>query len=227
MTDISALADAIGSAGPAPTLQRRMGKVVAINTNRTIDVQIAGSTTTITGVRYFAHFAPKLNTQVWLDTDGRDWIAIGAIAGLGGQVPTCKVYRTADYNIATGSTYTTIPWSAAEYDPYGMFTSGTNIVVPLTGRYLVTAQVEFNGNATGYRGGALRTGGSVATNFSFAQMDAGTTNLFSFQLASVRTMVAGDYFQLLVRQGSGVTIALAASTIAETSMTITYLGPDA
>lgn len=224
--DLNAFADAVASAAPAEKLRRRMGKVVAINTNRTINVQIAGSTTTITGVHYFNHYAPKLNTQVWLDTDGRDWIAIGAIAGSGGAVPTVKVHRTADLSVATGSTYTAVPWQAAEYDPWGMWTSGTNVVVPITGRYLVTGQASWLGNNTGYRTALLQYNGGTA-NFGYAQSDAGTTNQFSLSVSGIRTATAGDYFSLNVRQGSGVTLGLMGTASVYTHMTVTYLGSDA
>lgn len=228
MTDLNDLVDAISSAAPTPPIKRRMGTVAAINANYTINVKIAGSTYVIQNVRYFAHLQPpKVGAQVWLDTDGRDWIATGVVAGLGASAPSCKVYRTADLSVATGSAYTTVTWQASEYDPYGMFTSGTNIVVPVSGRYLITAQIEWAGNATSYRGASLRVNGSATTNFAFVQNDSSGTALFSHSISSVRSAQAGDYFQLLVRQNSGVALAMSSTTVAETHMTVTYLGADA
>ena len=232
MTNLSILddlADAIENSGPAPKFRRRMGTVSAINTNYTINVTVAGSTTVLSNVKYFAHYAPKVGSQVWLDTDGRDWIAVGAIAGSGGQVPSCKVFRTADLSVATGSAYTTVPWQTTDFDPWGMWSSGaaTNVVAPISGRYLVTAQIEWTGNATSYRGASLRVNGSNTSNFAFVQNDSSGTALFSHSISSVRAAQAGDYFQLLVRQNSGAALAMSGTTVAESHMTVTYLGPDA
>ena len=227
MTDLNDLVDAIASAAPTPPLKRRMGKVVSINTNYTINVQIAGSTYLIQNVRYFNHYAPKVGSQVWLDTDGRDWIAIGAIAGLGGQVPSVKVYRTADLSVATGATFTTVPWQTTDFDPWGMWTGGTNIVAPISGRYLVTAQIEWTGNATSYRGAQLRVNGSASSYFSFVQNDSSGTALFSHHITGIRSAQAGDYFQLFVRQNSGAALGMSGTTVAESHMTVTYLGADA
>lgn len=224
--DLNDFVDAVRSTAPKPKLQRRMGTIVAINSSYSVNVKVAGSTTTITNVRYFAHYAPKVNTQVWLDTDGKDWIAIGAVAGLGGQVPTAKVYLNAAQTIATGATFTGVLWNATEFDPWGMYTSGSaNVVVPITGRYLVTGQCSWLGNNTGYRTAVLQHSNGT-TNFAYTQVDAGTANQFSLSVSSVRTASVGESFSLQVRQGSGANLDLI-SGLSYTQMTVTYLGPAA
>lgn len=228
MTDMNNLVSAMKAAAPDPVLRRRMGAVVAINSDRTINVTIAGSTTTITSVKYFGHYAPKVGAQVWLDTDGRDWVAIGAIAGLGGAVPTCKVYRTADQNIATGSTFVNVSWQAAAFDPWGMWTSGTNVTVPITGRYLINSTVQFNAvtpYTVSYRSGRIYQNGGP---LNIVQTDSPVGNvLWSQSLSIIVNATAGDYFTLGARQNSGITISIASSAASETQMTVTYLGPDA
>lgn len=227
MTDLNSLVDAIASAAPGAPLRRRMGAVSAINSNRTINVTIGGSTTAITGVKYFGHYAPKVGTQVWLDTDGRDWIAIGAIAGSGGAIPSCKVYRTSDQNIATGSTFVNVSWNAAAFDPWGMWTSGTNVTVPITGRYLVNATVHFNAASpytVSYRSGRIYQNGGP---LNIVQTDSPVGNvIWSQSMSVIVNATAGDYFTLGARQNSGITLALASTTAAETQLTVTYLGPD-
>lgn len=230
--DLNAFSDAIASAAPEAPLRRRMGKVTAIGSNYTISVQIAGSTTTITGVRYFNHYAPKVGSQVWLDTDGRDWIAIGAIAGLGGAVPSVKVMRTADLSIATGAAYTTVAWQAADFDPWGMWTSGTNVVVPLTGRYLITGQATFNAGATlgSYRGVQVRTNGSTGGYIGWTQTDYASSSgvsVWSGTATGVRHMVAGDYVTMHVHHNNAAALTLSSTAINDTHMTVTYLGSDA
>ena len=226
MSNLNDLVEALKSNAPDPALKRRMGVVTAIASTYTISVKIAGATNVITGVRYFGHYAPKVGSAVWLDTDGRDWIAVGVIAGLGAAHPSCKVYRTADQSIATGSAWTAVVWQAAEYDPHGMYNGTSLVTVPITGRYLIQAQVQFNANGTSYRGSSLRLNG--VTTISFAQTDAaGSTALYSHHNATTAKLTAGDYVQLLVRQNSGAALGLSATTTSESHMTVTYLGPDA
>jgi hypothetical protein len=224
MTDLNEVVAAIRDASPDAPLRRRMGTVSVINANRTINVTIAGSTTAITGVHYFGHYAPKVGAQVWLDTDGRDWVAVGAIAGAGGAVPSVKVYRTADLSVANGTTYTTVTWQASESDPYGMWTTGTNVFAPITGRYLITAEIWFANNSTGYRTGAFSVNGS-GTFSTFIQWNSGAGGNEIQHMTMLRNLTAGDYVNLRVRQTSGAALILNGSAN-ETKMTMTYLGPD-
>lgn len=223
MKDMNELVSAIEKAAPAPAFRRRMGKVISIQSNYTITVTIAGSDVQIDGVRYFAHYAPTVGSHVWLDTDGVDWIAAGAVAGLGGDIPTCKVYRTADLNIATGTTYTTVTWQAESYDTASMWTSGTDVIVPLSGIYLVHATASWNGNATGYRTCLIKRG---TTTIGYTQDTATSTNVMQQQAIASCTANAGDAIILQVRQGSGGTLALSGTQVYETQMVVTYLGPD-
>lgn len=225
MTDLNEVVAAIRDASPDAPLRRRMGTVSVINANRTIDVTIAGSTTAITGVHYFGHYAPKVGAQVWLDTDGRDWVAVGAIAGAGGAAPSCKIWRTTNQTIASASTYTNVTWQASD-DPYGMWASGFNVTVPITGRYLLTAVSYWTGNSTGYRTMAFSVNGS-ATYRGIAQIDATGTASHIYHMSATLTLTAGDYVQLRVRQLAGVSLALNGGEEKDTNMTITYLGPDA
>jgi len=224
MTDLNEVVAAIRDAAPDAPLRRRMGAVDAINANRTINVTIAGSTTAITGVHYFGHYAPKVGAQVWLDTDGRDWVAVGAIAGAGGAVPSVKVWRTADLSIANSSAYTAITWQASD-DPWGMWTSGTNVTIPITGRYLLTACSWWVANANGYRTMVLSVNGST-TYSSYAQIDATGTSAHIFHMPAVLKLNAGDYVNMRVRQTSGAALSMNAGASYETHLEITYLGPD-
>jgi hypothetical protein len=225
MTDFFQVAEAIASSSTDATLKRRMGTVSAINANYTINVTIAGSTTVVTGVRYFNHYAPRVGAQVWLDTDGRDWIATGAIAGLGGQLPTVKVHRTTDLAIPSGATFTAVTWQAAQFDPWGMWTSGTNVVAPLSGRYLITGTAQFDGSqSTGYRGVAIQKNGVL---IQLAQMVTSALFQTGVPISTVVNLTRGDTVSLGARQGSGVNINLASVGATESHLIVTYLGADA
>jgi hypothetical protein len=224
MVDTFGFVDAIAPT-PASKLRRRMGTITAYGSNHTISVQVAGdTTTTITGVRYFGSFMPQVGSQVWLDTDGQDIIAVGSIAGLGAPVPICKVYRNAAVNIATATTYTTVTWDAQTFDSHDMWTSGTNVVAPITGTYLVNATFGFAANSAGYRTGYIACAGNV---FGLSQIDGLGTQVTSLPITGIAKATAGDAFTMSVRQTSGVALALYAGADYATSMTVTYLGPHA
>lgn len=222
--DYNELVTAITDAAPDAPVRRRMGTVAAINADRTINVTIGGSTTTITGVRYFAHYAPKVGAQVWLDTDGRDWVALGAIAGQGGATPSCKVYRTSDLSIATSTTATTVTWQAAHTDPWGMWTTGTNVVVPLTGIYLMTAMTQWNTATTGYRNTRIQVNGA---DVSWSQLDPPASSVTSgYANHALAALTKGDIVTMVARQTSSAALSLN-SGISGTNLTVSYLGPDA
>jgi hypothetical protein len=79
--DLSYLVNQIKGDITAPNLRVRQGKVITVNANRTIDVQIAGDTNTLPSVRYLSNYAPKPDDQTWLINSGADLLAIGMVAG--------------------------------------------------------------------------------------------------------------------------------------------------
>jgi hypothetical protein len=202
-----------------------MGTVVTIGADQTLTVTIAGSTTNITGVRYFSHYPPKVGSQVWLDTDGRDWVAVGAIAGLGGQVPSCRLYRNTAYSISSGATYTTVAWDASVFDPWGMWPGGTsaNIVAPITGTYLVSYNYGYNANATGQRSGYV-TSSSGSQNI-YSNVEAPPAgSIANVHASGVMQLTKGDVVQLTTRQTSGSLLAMYTGNPYSTAITVTYLG---
>jgi hypothetical protein len=75
--DIHRIAEIV--AGPRQPLRLRQGTVDTVNLDGTVDLTIAGSTTVITGVKYFDGVTPEEGHGIWLLTDGVDLIAIGTI----------------------------------------------------------------------------------------------------------------------------------------------------
>lgn len=223
MTDTFGFVQAVKP--PSQKLRRRMGKVITVGTDYTLTVQIAGDTTNnIAGVRYFGHFAPKAGSQVWLDTDGVDVIAVGAVAGLGGVVPVCRVYRSTDLNVASSTTYTTVAWASSLYDTHNMWTSGTDVVAPITGTYLVQATYSFANLLGGYRSARIVSG---STTQAFSQYDSASSIAAPFtSLGTVCSVAKGTAFTLEVRQTSGSTLALNGGVPSYTNLFVTYLGAD-
>ena len=62
--DLSYLVNQIKA--PQSSLKLRQATVISVNSDRTMNVQVAGDGFTLPSVRYLSHTAPKPNDQVWL-----------------------------------------------------------------------------------------------------------------------------------------------------------------
>lgn len=65
---------------PNRPLHRRMGVVTAVSTtDKTCSVQLAGSTTAVSGLLWLDHVRPTVNAIVWLIEVGGDYLIIGTV----------------------------------------------------------------------------------------------------------------------------------------------------
>lgn len=222
MSDLYKVASAFTS---DPTnLRVRFGKVVSVQTGRTITVTIAGSTSSVSGVRYTARMAPEPGSVVILLTDGADLFALDHVAAADLTLAP-RVNRTTDQTLTT-ATDTAVTWQAVNSDAWGMWAAGspTRLTAVVTGRYTATAQVRFAANSTGIREAYIRKNGS--TDLARDRANALTSGATASTLhAPAFDMVVGDYIELWVLQNSGGNLALAYQSIHEPSLTMTYLGP--
>ena len=122
-------------------LRLRQGKVTAVNSDYTMDVQVAGDTNTLPSVRYLSNYAPKPDDQVWLLNNGTDLLGFGMVAGAGRTLAT-TAYRTTAYTI-TKDVLTTIPFQASRRNAWASWVVGdaTKLTAPLTGVYQATASI--------------------------------------------------------------------------------------
>jgi len=148
--DLSYLVSQIKGDIIAPTLRIRQGKVITVNANRTIDVQIAGDTNTLPSVRYLSNYAPKPDDQTWLINSGADLLAIGMVAGADRTLAPVA-YRTSALTV-TKDTNTYVSFQADNSDGWGCWTVSdpTKLTIPVTGRYIATASVLWEGQNSGY-----------------------------------------------------------------------------
>jgi hypothetical protein len=131
-------------------LRLRQGTVITVNANRTIDVQIASDGFTLPSVRYLSDYAPKPADQVWLLNDGADLLGIGMIASANRTLAPVA-YRTTAVTIPEDvNTY--ISFEADDSDGWNCWVIGdpTKLTAPVTGRYIATASVLWEGQNSGY-----------------------------------------------------------------------------
>lgn len=196
--DLHEVAEAL--AGPEPRIRLRQGAVSSIQSDGTITVTIAGSTTAIAGVRCLASVCPIVGAAVWLATDGADVFALGTITTTGPAY--CSVTRTNDGTLGTGTWYELSFATNTRTDPYGMWSSGAadRITCVTPGIYLLTGQVTYEANGTGRRDCRLLVNGSSIVR----TYEAAYANLeLPISVATVYPLAVGDYVQLGARQSSG------------------------
>jgi hypothetical protein len=141
--DLSYLVNQIKA--PQSGLRLRQGKVITVNSDRTMNVQIASDGYTLPSVRYLSHYAPKPDDQVWLLNDGADLLGIGMVAGAT-RTLSPKAYRGTAQSI-TANTETLVSFSAVENDDWNCWDvspNPTRLTAPLTGRYMAVAMVKWS-----------------------------------------------------------------------------------
>ena len=213
-----------GLAGTAPTFRRRMGTVVSVQTGYTMTIQLAGDTTSISGVRYFSHLQPEVGSQVWIDTDGADMIAVGTIAGLGGPAAVGRVYKSATQSIANVTAVDIGFGSTGKIDPHSLWDNTGNFWnIPFDGVWAATATLQWTANATGGRAAYILKNTTIMAIQRCAAFTGATT------ITNVSThmkCVKGDVIICQGYQNSGAALDIAPSGEI-TNFTLAYVGPDA
>lgn len=126
-------------------LRIRQGKVTAVNSDYTMDVQVAGDTNSLPSVRYLSNYAPKVDDQVWLLNNGTDLLGFGMVASAT-RTLSPKAYRTSLQSIPL-NTETLVSFQAVENDDWNCWDSSPNptrLTAPITGRYIAVAMVKWS-----------------------------------------------------------------------------------
>ena len=193
--DMNYLVNQIKNTPVGPNLRFRQGKVITVNANYTIDVQIAGDPNTLPSVKYLSNYAPKPDDQVWLINNGPDLLGIGMIAGADRTLAPVA-YRTSALTI-TKDTNTYVSFQADNSDGYGCWTVGdpTKLTAPVTGRYIATASVLWEGQNSGYCAVFIEKGTQeiARTDGTLSTKEHG----FHMSVSSVPiTLTKGDYVRM-------------------------------
>ena len=176
-------------------LRLRQGTVITVNANRTMDVQIASDGFTLPSVRYLSNYAPKPSDQVWLLNDGADLLGVGMIAGADRTLAPAA-YRTTPLTVIK-DTNTYVAFEADNSDAYGCWTISdpTKLTAPVTGRYIATASVLWEGQNGGYCAVFIEKGTQeiARTDGTLSTKEHG----FHMSVSSVPiTLTKGDYVRL-------------------------------
>lgn len=114
------------------------------------------------------------------------------------------VYNTATQSI-NSATQTAVTWDTELLDTASYHSTVSNtsrLVAPTTGKYLITASVEFATSATGQRYLKIWKNGST-TDLAFDSQHGVLTYQTSLECTLVLALTAGDYVEAVVYQDSG------------------------
>jgi hypothetical protein len=206
-------------------LRLRQGKVITVNTARTIDVQIAGDTNTLPGVRYASNYAPKPDDQVWLLNQGADLLAFSMVAAADRTLaPTAS--RSTAQTIST-ATQTKVIFDAVDSDGWNCWDlspNPTRLTVPVTGRYFITGNVAFEASASGHRAINILKNDTVELARSDFNPVSNSIDTHSTVTTHAVTLTKGDYVEFRVWQNSGSDLDIMNTGDHNPKMSLIYLG---
>lgn len=206
-------------------LRLRQGKVIIVNSDRTMDVQIAGDTNTLPSVRYLSNYAPKPDDQVWLFNTGADLLGFGMVAEADRTLaPTAS--RSTAQTIPT-NTQTKIVFDAVDSDGWNCWDltpNPTRLTVPVTGRYFVTANVSYQAKSAGHRAINIYKNNLVELARSDFVPVSNSIDTHSTVNTHAVTLTKGDYIELRVWHNSGSNLDIMADGDHTPKLSIIYLG---
>lgn len=206
-------------------LRLRQGKIITVNSDRTVDIQIAGDTNTLPSVKYLSNYAPLPETQTWLLTQNADILAIGMIAEADRTLaPTAS--RSTNQTITT-STQTKIIFDTVDSDAWNCWDvspNPTRLTVPITGRYFVTGNVSFQAASSGHRAINILQNGTTELARSDFNPVSNSIDTHSTVNTHAITLNKGDYVELRVWQNSGSNLDIMADGDHTPKFSLIYLG---
>jgi hypothetical protein len=195
-----------------------MGTVTTVNADSTITVDVRG--TTLTGVRYLAHVAPRPGYGVWLERVDKALLAVGVGSAAGW--PSCRVRRDAN-GAAYASGTQVVSFDTAVHDPWDMWGSGTNVVIPIPGLYDFSAGLNWDANNVGHRSCGISVAGSYA---AYQRTPATAADAaFVTAAASGYPCAAGDIVTLEAAHTSSTNRTLLGGAAHRQFLSVTYRGP--
>ena len=193
----------------------------------TVSLTLGGDTTLLTGIDYLGSYTPLAGETVWVSQVGSDLLVLGAQgAHAVASPPSVRVQRNVVGASIGDSSDTPLPWHETAYDYGNMWTSGTDVDIPLDGIYDIKAGAGFVAHANGRR---ILTLYKNTTAIDRVEPAAPTTGGFSPTydwVGNVSTeidCVVGDAIQCKVYQTSGGGLAL--SSFVFPWMTVSWVRP--
>jgi len=125
----------------------------------------------------------------------------------------CRAYSSAGVPGTTNGATTLVPLGAETYDTAGMHSTVINtsrITVPVSGAYLIIAQIAWATNASGRRGIFVRKNaggnGGAGTQIMVTSQAASPMSGTTISVQDVLELASGDHVEMWAYQSSGVAL---------------------
>jgi hypothetical protein len=141
------------------------------------------------------------------------------------SVPAVSLTRTTDQSIPN-ATGTAIAFTTENYDTAGMHSAGgSTVTIPVTGVYDLTANVEWQANATGVREAQIKQTPGPTFAYQIVNAGAAVNNIPAQSLTTVERLTAGDQVSVLVYQDRGSALNVTHADRLAPELTVTWLAP--
>lgn len=203
MTDFNDLISALGSSARIAPLRLRQGSIITVDSTSTCTVTIAGSTTSISGIKYASHVCPTPGATCWLATDGSDWFVLATLAPAG---PAWGAMRKSTAQSIPANAWTDLSFtSRTDTASYGVTLNNSGLVCVVPGLYQVTGTLDFATNATGQRHAALTLNGSLFITGTGGDATGGG-DVARLRADGLVRLTAGDLVGIAAFQSSGAAL---------------------
>lgn len=133
---------------------------------------------------------------------------------IGPAIPAVLLRRTTNQSIPSGGGATAISWESAGYNPFKVWSNGSNIVVPAWANYArCTGSVQFFGNVNGFRSAGIRVNGANTPFAGLTKSDSHGPSGMTFPLLTgIIPVSSGDIITAVAQHTAGVSLAIEAAS---------------
>jgi len=185
--------------------QQVLFKALAVNTGATtININGLGAKNIYYGGAALSGGEITAGEMFVIAYDGTQFNLINAFSPLR---LTASAHLTSDQSIAN-ATMAAISWDAELHDYGGFWAAGnpTRFTVPYTGVYRATANIVFDGNATGLRAAFITVNGATPPSGQLGGFTTGavsTAKIYANAVMPDSVLTAADYIEVYAYQDSG------------------------
>lgn len=191
-----------------------------------LTIELAGSTTPITKVRYLRSYIPRIGDTVVVQVNKSDIFVIDSLAEAGRSLNPVA-FRTTNQTITTG-TETIISFDTVQNDTWNCWDlspNPTRLTAPIPGRYMAVGIIVFAAASSGHRSVTiLKNNTEEIAQQDFLPVSASIES-HATVTSHAETLATGDYIELRAWHNRGSDLDVVATADHAPTLCLIYLGP--
>lgn len=206
-------------------LRLRLAKAITVNTDQTVDIQIAGDESTLPSVKYLSTVAPKPNDQLWVLSSGSDLLGIGMVADTDRTLAPVA-YKTSSQTILK-DTPTAVIFDGERNNGWNCWnvSNPTRLTAPLTGVYQVTASIYCEANSNVDVKISVKKNNSLTVIQQNVTTKASASGFKGMVTSTPISLTKGDYIEMIFEHDFNPSMTIIADATAYlNAMGLIYLG---